>query len=109
MVTPTSGQLQVPRRESFKAKSASLNELARRIIVRLDVRLKPMEPLPAKCVLDNGAKTPFHIPTTVVRYESIIPHVTGAEYTAHYLINVDYASESSIFSTYPIAEARFCL
>jgi hypothetical protein len=57
VVAPTAGQLQVPRRESFEPKSTSLNELARSFVIRLNVGLKPMQPLPAKCFRKNSAQT----------------------------------------------------
>jgi hypothetical protein len=42
MVAPAPGDLQIARRESFELKSTPLNELSRRFVIGLNVRLEPV-------------------------------------------------------------------
>jgi hypothetical protein len=62
-----------------------------------------------KCLGQNVAKPAFHIAVAVVRYESVVSKVTGAEYTAHNLGDIDDASQLAILSADPITYARRAL
>jgi hypothetical protein len=109
MITPATCKLQVPRGESFEPKSTPLNQMARRFVVGLNICLKPMQPLPTKRLPENGEKPPLHIATSVVRYESVVSKITGTEYTAHNLINVNDVCKLPILSANPITNVRSAL
>ncbi len=102
MIAPTTGNLQVSRRESLESESEPLNESARYLIVRLYVCLKPMEPMATKRLGKNGAKRSLHITAPVVRHEGVVSKITGAETTSDNLIDIDYAGEFLILGTYPV-------
>src|SRR5262245_6484410 len=93
MIAPTSSKLQILRRVSFQSETALSNELARRFVVRLNVRFEPMQPVPTKRFHQNSAKSFLHITPPVVWHEGVVSKVTGTENAAHNLRNVDYASQ----------------
>lgn len=106
VIAPAPSKLQVSRGESFEAKSTPLNQMARRFVVGLNIGLKPMQPMLTKRLRENGAESPLHIATSVVRYESVVSKITGTEYTAHNLVNVNDASKFPVLSANPITNVR---
>ena len=109
VVAPAPCNLQVSRGKSFEPKSTLLNQMARCFVVGLNIRLKPVQSLPTKRLLENGPKAPLHIATAVVRCESVVSKITGTEYTADNLINVNDTGKLAILSANPITNVRSSL
>src|ERR1043165_642659 len=68
-----------------------------------------MQPLSMKRFSENSTKPALHVATFVVRYESVVSKITGTEYPAHNLIDVNDSGKFSILGANPIAEVRSAL
>src|SRR5262252_5079716 len=106
VIAPASAQLQVARRKPFQPKPAPLHELARCFVVRLNIRLEPVEPLFRKSVSQHSRESPLHITTPVVGYESIVSKITRAKHAPHNLVDIDYSGQFALFSANPVHDIQ---
>ena len=103
MIAPTPRHLQVAWRKSLLPKPQPLHQVARGLIIRLDVSLQPMESQYPKGLGNHRAQSFWHVPSPSVRHKRIVPQVSRTERALHNLIDVNNAREFVRRGSHPVS------
>src|SRR5262245_3839458 len=81
VIAPSARDFQISGRESFLPETQSLDEPARGLIARLNIRLQPMQPQCAESFVKDGLQGLRHQAATVVWDEGVVTEI-GRQETA---------------------------
>src|SRR5262249_32446674 len=95
VVSPSTSDLQISLGESFSAESEAPDKRNRPSILRLYVRLEPMESQPAKCCIQHQREALGHIPAASVWQTCVKPQICRLEDAANNLGNIDDAGNDA--------------
>jgi len=96
VISPLTAEFEIARGQSLASESQPPDERERRMVHRLDIRLKAMETKLAKGARDDELKPLRHEAPAGVRLERVVPKIPALEGASDDLVDVDDTDERAL-------------